>query len=364
MSIHDIRNGLNALTQAIDALQSAPVPQPEILDRSLSGNKINGGKITNFASAGIVDEANQQILTVHNDGITVRAIQVQSIDNDLSIAGNLTVQGEVHASRLHVDEISADVRNERTTPLEFRAENGNLSGKGLIWTGAADYTKQFVFRDNPNKFWSSEDIDLGRDKVYRVDNIPVLSLDTLGDSVRNSNLSSVGTLEGLSVDGPLTVDAFIFYDPDNQRLGIGTEAPNAMVSLKNIDHEFIIDNTEDRKFKVGTWTTSALQIVTDNTTRLEVASNGNVSIGKKLSIAGNLGIGVQNFADDVDITTSKGIRIQDKKFEVADNIPQSGNYVLGDIVWNSNPVPTGTVGWICIRSGTPGEWKPFGQIHA
>ena len=33
-----------------------------------------------------------------------------------------------------------------------------------------------------------------------------------------------------------------------------------------------------------------------------------------------------------------------------------------DIVWNSNPVAGSVVGWICILTGTPGEWKSFGNI--
>ena len=75
-----------------------------------------------------------------------------------------------------------------------------------------------------------------------------------------------------------------------------------------------------------------------------------------------LGIGVKNFSPDADITTAGPIRFQDKKFEVGSSDPDSGNYVTGDIVWNTTPTPTGYVGWICIKGGTPGTWKPFGQI--
>jgi hypothetical protein len=362
--IHDIRNGLTALGEAIDALQSKPAPQPEILDRELSGNKINGGMITNFKSVGIVDEAKHVALTVHNDGITVKAMNVQDINNDLRVNGHLTVKGEIHASKLHVDEISADVRNERSTPLEFKAENGNISGKGLIWTGAVDYTKQFVFRDTPNRIWSSEDIDIDRDRVYRIEKLPVLTLTALGNSVTQSNLQKVGTLQGLSVEGRVNIDNFVFWDSDSQRLGIGTDSPNGLVSLKNIDHEFVIDNTEDKKFKIGTWTTSALQIITDDTTRIEISANGNISLNNKVTVESGLGVGVKNFTDDVSITTANGIRFQNKKFEVGAGIPVGGNYVKGDIIWNETPAPTGYIGWVCVRTGTPGEWKPFGQIQS
>ena len=48
--------------------------------------------------------------------------------------------------------------------------------------------------------------------------------------------------------------------------------------------------------------------------------------------------------------------------QVGSGTPTEGSYRVGDIVWNTAPRPTGYVGWICVREGTPGEWKPFGQI--
>jgi hypothetical protein len=59
---------------------------------------------------------------------------------------------------------------------------------------------------------------------------------------------------------------------------------------------------------------------------------------------------------------TSSIKFSNKKMEVAHNIPTVGTYNRGDIVWNDEPNPNGWVGWICIVEGTPGEWKPFGQI--
>lgn len=36
----------------------------------------------------------------------------------------------------------------------------------------------------------------------------------------------------------------------------------------------------------------------------------------------------------------------------------------GDIAFNRAPVAGGTAGWVCVASGTPGTWKPFGVISA
>ena len=48
--------------------------------------------------------------------------------------------------------------------------------------------------------------------------------------------------------------------------------------------------------------------------------------------------------------------------EVGNGIPTIGLYNQGDIVWHDAPSPGGNLGWICVRTGTPGEWRSFGAI--
>lgn len=43
-------------------------------------------------------------------------------------------------------------------------------------------------------------------------------------------------------------------------------------------------------------------------------------------------------------------------------LPTAGTYGKGDIIWNTNPVAGGTVGWVCTAAGSPGTWKSFGTI--
>ena len=344
----------------------APAPALDITDRSISGNKINGGKIANFASTGIKDNATyagEPVLTVENDKIIVDSISTNKILNPLQVDGNLKVKGEITAHKLHVDEITSDVRHERTTPLEFKGENNQPPyNKGLIWSGAGP-TRQLMFREGEDRFFSSESIDLQTDKDYKINNTTVLSETELGTAVVKSNLRRVGTLQTLKVAGNLTVGEYLFWDNDSMRLGIGIDAPNGDLSIGSMDHEFIIA-ADEREFKVGTWSTSNLKIVTDDTTRISIAAEGNIQLNDKVSIIGTLGIGVKNYEEDVALTTAGPIRIQNKKMEVGDQIPTQGNYAKGDIIWNNNPVATSYVGWICIRGGTPGEWKTFGQISS
>jgi len=42
--------------------------------------------------------------------------------------------------------------------------------------------------------------------------------------------------------------------------------------------------------------------------------------------------------------------------------PKTGNWEVGDIIFNSTPNVNNFVGWVCIKSGSPGIWKAFGKI--
>lgn len=261
-----------------------------------------------------------------------------------------------------------DMRMQSLTSVEFTAQEGKgVYGKGLAWKGDGP-TKQLIYRANPDRIWTDESIDIGAEKAFMIGNQAVLRSGELGASVRNSSLVKVGTLQNLNTSGNLNIDDYVFYNTDSESFAIGTEAPNGKFALATLDAEFIID-TDPGQVKLGSWTSDNLVLITDDTARLTVHSNGNIELGHstnaiKTTIHGKLGVGVNNLDSDVSISTVGPIKVEGKKIGTGDEIPTSGTYIQGDIVYNNNPVPTGYVGWVCIRSGTPGEWKPFGQISS
>lgn len=356
----NIRNTLNDLGSVIEDLQNNT---PSVVIRELSGDKVLGGTIRSFGSTGITDEASRKVVTVRNDGIHLETIHVDYIAGPVNVTGNLTVAGDISARTLHVEELQADVRSERLEPIAFITGNRNTTayGKGLTWPGG-EYTKQFLLMERPDRFFATESIELRANKIYMINGQNVLSQEALGNTVTRSNLRSVGTLENLNIETNLTVDNYLHYNADTQSFGLGTQNPNGSFGISSWDHEFIIDGTEDRKFKLGTYSTGALQIITDDTPRITIDATGAITAHKKIIVEESIGVGVRNFTDDADITTAGPVRFQNKKFEVGGDSPQAGNYIVGDIVWNDTPTPNGYVGWICTRSGTPGSWKPFGQI--
>lgn len=258
-----------------------------------------------------------------------------------------------------------DVRLSRTKSLEFMPnDEGAAIGLGLFWKEKTG-TKQLVLRTD--RIFSSENVDVQHGKHYAIGNVPVLREGELGPTVNTSYLTKVGTLKELNTQGNLSIDGFIFYNSSDNRLGIGTEEANASVSVASLDSEFIID-VEGPNTRIGNWTTDDLEIVTDNTPRITIASTGKVTLGtnneSQIVVNGHLGVGINNPPSDASITTAQGIRIQGVKIETGNSAPDAGSYRKGDIVYNTDPKPTGYVGWVCTRDGTPGVWKPFGQISS
>lgn len=364
--ISNIKNGLNDLANLLETLANAK-PQPvNITNRSISGDAITGGVITKFASTGIRDDSTRLVVLVNNDGLLTDFIDVETLVGSVNIEDDLKVGGSLTVDTIHAREIIADNTEERTSSIEFLPTDNSVYGQGLVWKKDGPQAK-LVYLPNPDRLWTSESIDLQEDRAYHIAKLPVLSLNALGNTVTKSNLTQLGTLQELRVDGDITVDEFMFWNSTSQRLGIGTEAPNGMLSLTSLDAEFIIDPEGD-SVKIGTWTTDDLTIVTDDIPRITVTATGQVvfgtkgSLDTKVNINGRLGIGVNNVDSELSLSTAGPVRIEGKKFEVGSAAPKEGIHKLGDIVWNAEPKPTGYVGWVCVREGTPGVWKPFGQI--
>lgn len=319
-------------------------------------------------SVGIKDNSSKHTqLLITDKGILVDKITTSTIDvKDFSLEKgkiNHLESLSIKAKLIEAETFISDTRIERSEPLRFYPnEGGSIVNQGLLWVKEGDPTKQFVLHSEA--FYSSESIDVHRDKIYKIGGISVLSKDRLGDSITESKLKKVGTLQNLRTSGSLVIDEFIFYNSTSNRLGFGIEEPNATIDIASLDNDFIID-VESTSSKVGNFSSTPLNIITDNVPRIQISSTGSsIVIGSNIEtktvIQGKLGVNVNS--PDCDIVTSGPVKFEDKKFSVGTHVPKTGIWKKGDIVWNQNPAPTGWVGWICIREGSPGEWRSFGSI--
>ena len=148
--ITKIKQGLIELGNSIEIIAGRVVPVQRIEDRQLTGNAIQGGKITQFRSTGITDQANKTVLLVDNAGVTTDTLIVKKLEGDVDVNGNMKVDGHLEVNSLHVNELTADVRQERSSSLTFDTQNGNSPiGKGLVWQDG-DNAKSFILQTNPS----------------------------------------------------------------------------------------------------------------------------------------------------------------------------------------------------------------------
>jgi hypothetical protein len=359
----NINNLLSALGDEINGISQRAAPDVKEIARkmpfrSLSGDHISGGKIQNFSSTGITDTAGKTQLIIDDSGVTVKNLHVENLDN-------LTVNGTLKVKAIEVDEIKADIKFEKNTPIVFSGDT--LDGKGLLWSGKG-YTKQLIFNSDPDRFFLSENLDLARGKSISVNNIKILDEKELGPTVTKSNLREVGHLKGLIVDGSLSVGQFLIFDSTTSRLGLGTEQPNAALSILDNGVELVLGTKDTVKAFIGTFASNALELGTDNTGRILISASGAITLGNpkvalsQVSVHGKLAIRVSTPDPEVDLHVNGAVRFCNRLQKYDSTYPTSGSYNEGDIVWNIQPRMNSYVGWICIQSGSPGIWSPFGKI--
>lgn len=252
-------------------------------------------KTSSQGGLGISDTASRQQVIVNDNGVVLTKLRLDRVVGDLVVEGKTTA-AELHAGNVvannitAVKEITAEtlkvkkIISEQTNDVYSRAITFNgaileeLNGKGLLFSHP-NFTHQFVFRNGPEKFFSTEDIDLYRGKRYNIDGVPVIEAGKLGDSITKSNLTRVGTLESLSVSGELKVGETLFVNDDFSRIGVNTQDLHGILTLAEGDVEIVL-GTDDtgRHARIGTWNTSGLRLVTDNTDRITI-SGTSVQIG-------------------------------------------------------------------------------------
>ena len=322
---------------------------------------VMGSKDANTAFIGTWGPQTLNIITDNTNRITIRDNSVtigstKSKNAVLQLNGQMNVAGDVTiAGNLKVDSIISDIRVERTSPVEFLAsEKNSVYGKGLTWKGEGK-SKNFFLMANPDRLYSTEHLELGSERSLYIDGVEALNKTTLGDSVINSSLTTVGTLESLSVVGSVDLDGLLTIKDRRTTLKSNLEIKDGS--------GYTILNGQGVEAKSDIY-----RIVVNDYPELIIDGNGSIIIGNKedthryVNLYGRMSINITNPDPDVSFSVNGPIKINNRKIIDADSAPTIGNWSKGDIVWNTDPRPTGFVGWICVSSGSPGTWNPFGYI--
>ena len=148
---------------------------------------------------------------------------------EIVITGNLTVNG----SQTVIDTTTIQAQDKNITlGVSSTASDATADGGGFTLQGTTD--KTFVWLNSTDSLTSSENIDLATGKSYHIDNANVLSKTTLGASVVNSSLTSVGTLTDLTVTGAVDLNSTVDIDQNNLRIG-GVSMTATAAELNRVD---------------------------------------------------------------------------------------------------------------------------------
>ena len=313
-----------------------------------NGVEIVIGTQDNRAVIGTWSNQTLDIITDNTSRINIQGNTV-TFGSELSKNAVVKINGT-----LEVDSIVSDVRVERTAPIEFLEDNNSgVYSKGLLWRAKGSPAKQFFLMPNPDRFYSTESIDLASGHYFSIAKNLVISETALGDSVKNSNLETLGTLSRLTVGGDVNLsDALKVVDSEavaNRSFTVASGDVTLKLTADSI-------NAND-----------SIRVFVKNTQELAITDTG-ITIGNKNNTArtinayGKLAVNITHPDPDAAFSVDGPVVMNGKKFVTTDAMPSTGEWSVGDIAWNSTPQTSSYIGWVCVTSGNPGIWKPFGQI--
>jgi len=238
-------------------------------------------------------------------------------NGDYKINGNVSVKNLTIEYALEVDTIKA---NKIIAVDDSGFEIGNytgaseeeLDGRGLRFLSPG-VDSMLVYRAG-SRIWTNSNIDITQERSYHIDNSPVLSYSQLGSSVVKSSLREVGTLSKLRVSGDTVLSDFAHFSTNSNRLGLNTESPNGALGIVDNNIEIVLGSSSVHRAKIGTYTNDHLDIITDDTTRISIANNGEVVIGHSEYKDGVLRINGKLYVDEV-IADTRLLRSSSLTFE-------------------------------------------------
>ena len=305
---------------------------------------IIGSPSSGTMNVGTYSNHDVAITTDNIPRVTVKTGGDVHIGNTTSRGAKLVVHGTIQA-----DNIVTETKIERTDSVNFLATDGSVYGIGLQWTGSGSI-KQLILRADPNRIWSSEHIELAPHRSLMINNNRIIDETTLGSTVTQSSLTSLGELAELKVLGDTFLSGNTFAQSINAReinFGEGSQ----LVKVNDLG----ITSSLSFNLKVG-----EQNIIYADSGSLTFGSSDNTR--RQIRAFGTLSINVNNPDPELQFAVAGNIGFGGRKFITGSSAPEQGNYNVGDICWSDVPQIGGNVGWICCGAGSPGMWFKFGMI--
>lgn len=257
---------------------------------------------------GINDTAQELELTVM-DGYVVAENKLVSKDieaiNGLTVK-NLAVTGSINTDNASWDELKADIATKATKRFH------------------RDYTDKLV--NSVKESIKVEGLDLdciysGREKL--------VNNDTLSNSIKHSQLNSVGELDSLKVRGNLEIKEDTLHISRNGRVGVNTRSPESALSIWDAEVSINVGKKSAGTAFIGTAKNQDLHIGINNGDSIQLSKNGSVRINHLLVGRNHLG---------------------------HSKITPGHEGLKGDLLINSEFKPGEPWGWLCLGSY---RWQPL-----
>jgi hypothetical protein len=226
--------------------------------KSISGNYVNGGMITDFSSTGIDDKAKSAQLTILDD--------------------HVVVEGQLTAMNI-------------TAADTIQAKNLSLTGTLEIGTEILDHGPFSQLIQQHSQMIVDQALEPYSELIR--DGRSLITGDTLAPSISQSNLRKVGNLQELSVIGDAKFSETL-YISSSGKVGINTEEPRGALTVRDEDAEVSFMKTSRRTMYIGSTRNSGLEIGTNNQSQIVLKEdlielNNAVRImGIKFSVSGTI----------------------------------------------------------------------------
>jgi len=254
------------------------------------------GNFTNITSTGFTDNAENIELTIDERGVVVH--------------NNLTTN--------HVGAINVEVEHLTVTD---NAEFNNATFKGDV---------NIIGKLTADSLGSLQE-QLNDKQSYTINGKTVLSENTLGPSILESNLRRIGNLKELQVEGEVLLGDSLYVSPTG-RVGINTDEPTHALTLWDQEVCLTVGKLQKDTAVIGTERNQDIVLKSGTNNNATLKADGTTVIEKPV--------------------------LNGKTFTTSVMSPGYAGQ-LGDICWNSNPQQGQPIGWVCIGGA---QWCNFGII--
>lgn len=218
---------------------SIPHTAVNLRDFTLSGDYIQGGIITDFASTGIDDKATNCVLTILDHAVVA---EQPVVTTGLQVKGTARIAGMVSADEVDLESGLAVQLYEATEETLLN----KISAQGLV-------APKLVFKDKT-----------------------LIDETQLAPSILNSNLRKVGTLEGLQTKGETLLDNTVYVS--QKRVGINTLEPTYALTVWDQDVEVAINKQGQNRAFIGTHRPMAVTLGAAGKEHISLDIDGSVTI--------------------------------------------------------------------------------------